>query len=195
MKRVTTGAYMASAMVRSPNRNGPPDLARHSRQIAQTRSISDCARDQILKPGKWPFRLTGSDARRVVNPEWISPQIERQCALCTRSAGNRPASGMISLRYSAIASVSHTVAPSCRRHGTSIDDDSSRISDFAEASSGEGTFLSHSPPDKLRSSHPHSDHDEYVLLLMVSVALAMAFPLIPNAGRRHAAVALPRRSA
>ena len=73
MKRVTTGAYIASAMLRSPNRNGPPDLARHSRQIVQTRSISACARDQILKPGKWPFRLTGSEARSVVKPEWISP--------------------------------------------------------------------------------------------------------------------------
>src|SRR5664279_716641 len=133
MKRVTTGAYIASAMLRAPNRNGPPDLARHSRQIVQTRSISACARDQILKPGKWPFRLTGSEARRVVNPEWISPQIERQCARNIRSEGSKPASGMISLRYSDIASVSQTVAPSCRRHGTRIDDDSSRISARAEA--------------------------------------------------------------
>src|SRR5258705_10919707 len=98
MKRVTTGAYMASAMPRSPNRNGPPDLARHSRQIAQTRSISAWARDQILKPGEWPFRLTGRDAPRVVNPAWILPQIERQCARNIRCAGNRPAAGMTPLR-------------------------------------------------------------------------------------------------
>src|SRR5689334_4471280 len=98
MKRVTTGAYMASAMVRSPNRNGPPDFARHSRQMVQTRSISACARDQILKPGKWPFRLTGSEARKVVKPEWISPQIDQQCARWMRSAGNKPEFGMISLR-------------------------------------------------------------------------------------------------
>src|SRR6202011_5991113 len=122
-KRVTTGAYMASAMLLSPNRKGPPDLLRHSRQIVQMRSISAWARDQILKPGKCPFRLTGNDARRVVKPEWISPQIDRQCARWTRSAGNSRASGMISLRYSAIASVSQTVAPSCRRHGTRIHDD------------------------------------------------------------------------
>src|SRR5258708_915114 len=161
MKRVTTGAYMASAMVRcSPNRNGPPDLARHSRQIVQTRSISACARDQILKPGKLPFRLTGSDARKVVNPEWISPQIDRQCARKTRSAGNRPAFGMVSLRYSAIASVSHTVAPSWRRHGTRIDDDSSRISARADASSGAVTISSNSSPENLVSSQPRSDHDE-----------------------------------
>src|ERR1700709_2394319 len=136
MKRVTTGAYIASAMVRSPNRNGPPDLARHSRQIVQMRSMSDCARDQILKFGKWPLRLTGSDARSVVKPEWISPQIERQCARRMRSDGSKPASGMISLRYSALARVSHTTAPSWRRHGTRIDDDSSRISALADASSG-----------------------------------------------------------
>src|ERR1700690_3306247 len=98
MKRVTTGAYMASAMQRSPNRNGPPDLARHSCQMVQTRSISAWARDQILKPGKCPFRLTGSDARKVVKPEWISPQIERQWARWIRSAGNKPAFGITSLR-------------------------------------------------------------------------------------------------
>src|SRR6195256_7086580 len=160
MKRGTTGAYIASAMVRSPNRNGPPDLARHSRQIVETRSISAWARDQILKSGKYPFRLTGSDARSVVNPEWISPQIERQCARKMRSDGNRPASGMTSLRYSAIASVSHTVAPSCRRHGTNIDDDSSRISARAGASPGAGRTSSNSSPENLVSSQPRSDHDE-----------------------------------
>src|SRR6202158_6358754 len=160
MKRVTTGAYMASAMVRSPYRNGPPDWVRHSRQIVQTRSMSACARDQILKPGKWPFRLTGSDARSVVNPEWISPQIERQCARNIRSLGNSPASGMISLRYSAIASVSHTVAPSCRRHGTRMDDDSSTISDRHHSTLGTVTISSNSSPENLVSSTPRSDQDE-----------------------------------
>src|ERR1700733_10098592 len=161
MKRVTTGAYIASAMVRrSPNRNGPPDLARQSSQISQTRSISAWARDQILKPGKCPFRLTGSDARKVVKPEWISPQIERQWARNTRSAGNNPAFGMVSLRYSAIASVSHTTAPSCRRHGTRIDDDNSRISARAEASSGEVTTSSNSSPENLVNSQPRTNHEE-----------------------------------
>src|ERR1700742_77053 len=169
MKRVTTGAYIASAMVRSPNRNGPPDLARHSRQMVQTRSISACARDQILKFGKWPLRLTGSEARSVVKPEWISPQIERQCARKMRSAGNNLASGITSLRYSAIASVSHTVAPSCRRHGTRIDDDSSRISARADASSGAVTTSSNSSPENLVSSQPRSDQDESFLGLVVCV--------------------------
>src|SRR6266404_2460526 len=85
MKRVTTGAYMASAMVRSPNRNGPPDLARHSRQIVQTRSMSDCARDQILKPGKWPFRLTGSDDRSR-----ISARAEASSGAVTISSNSSP---------------------------------------------------------------------------------------------------------
>ncbi len=122
--------------------------------------MSACARDQILKFGKWPFRLTGSDARSVVKPEWISPQIERQCALKTRSAGSNFASGMASLRYSAIARVSHTVAPSWRRHGTRIEDDSSRISARAEASSGAVTISSNSSPENLVSSQPRSDQDE-----------------------------------
>ena len=160
MKRVTTGAYIASAMLRSPNRNGPPDSARHSRQMVQTRSISDCARDQILKPGKCPFRLTGSDARSVVKPEWISPQIERQRARKMRSSGKSPASGLTSLRYSPIASVSHTVAPSWRRHGTRIEDDSSRISARADASSGAVTISSNSSPENFVSSQPRSDQDE-----------------------------------
>ena len=160
MKRVTTGAYIASAMVRSPNKYGPPDSARHSRQMVQTRSISACARDQILKPGKWPFRFTGSEARSVVKPEWISPQIERQCARWMRSAGNRPASGMTSLRYSPIASVSQMVAPSWRRHGTRIEDDSSRISARADASSGAVTASSNSIPENFANSQPRSDQDE-----------------------------------
>src|ERR1700732_4922241 len=147
-------------MVRSPNRNGPPESARHSRQMMQTRSISACARDQILKPGKCPLRLTGSEARSVVKPEWISPQIERQCARKTRSAGNKPASGLTSLRYSAIASVSQTVAPSCRRHGTRIDDDNSRISARAEASSGAVMTSSNGNPENLVNSQPRSDQDE-----------------------------------
>src|SRR6201999_510725 len=169
MKRVTTGAYIASAMVRSPNRKGPPDRTRQSRQIAQTRSISACARDQILQLGKWPFRLTGNEARNVVKPEWISPEIARQCARWIRSAGNNPACGMVSLRYSAIASVSQTVAPSCRRQGTRIDDDSSRISARAEGSSGATTTSSNSSPENLVSSQPRSDHDESFLGLVVCV--------------------------
>src|ERR1700743_3434410 len=160
MKRVTTGPYMASAMVRWPNRNGPPDLARHSRQMVQTRSISAWARDQILKLGKCPLMLTGGDARSVVNPEWISPQIERQCARKIRSSGSRPDCGLTSLRYSAIASVSQTVAPSCRKHGTRMEEDSSRISARAEGSSGEVTISSNSSPENLVSSQPRNDHDE-----------------------------------
>src|ERR1700750_50888 len=128
--------------------------------MVQIRSMSACARDQILKCGKWPLRLTGSDARKVVKPEWISPQIERQCALRMRSAGNRPACGIVSLRYSAMASVSQTVAQSWRRQGTRIDDDSSRISARADASSGAVTISSNSSPENLVSSHPRSDQDE-----------------------------------
>src|SRR3954469_22413417 len=148
-------------MVRlAPNRKGPPDFSRQSRQMNQMRSISACARDQILKPGKCPFRLTGSEARSVVKPEWISPEIERQWARWTRSAGNSPESGIASLRYSAIASVSQTVAPSWRRHGTRIEDDSSRISARADASSGAVTISSKSSPENFVSSQPRIDQDE-----------------------------------
>src|ERR1700753_3165265 len=104
--------------------------------------------------------LTGSDDRKVAKPEWISPQIERQCAAAIRSDGKRPASGKRSLRYSPIASVSHTVAPSCRRQGIRIDDDSSRISARADASSGAVTTSSNSSPENLVSSQPSSDQDQ-----------------------------------
>src|SRR5262249_28514046 len=119
-----------------------------------------CARVQILKPGKWPFRLTGNDARNVVKPEWISPEIERQCARWMRSAGKRPASGRTSLRYSAIASVSQTVAPSCRRHGTRMVGEINKISARAEGSSGAMTISSNGSPENLVSSQPRSDQDE-----------------------------------
>src|ERR1700759_283093 len=147
-------------MVRSPNRKGPPDVARHSRQMVQTRSMSACARVQILNFGKYPLMLTGSDARKVVKPEWISPQIERQCARSMRSAGRSPASGMVSLRYSAIASVSQIVAPSCRRQGTRMVGDSSRISARAEASSGDVVTSSNGSPENLVNSQPRKDQDE-----------------------------------
>ena len=56
-------------------------------------------------------------------------------ARCMRSAGSRSASGRISARYSAIASVSQTLTPSWRRHGTRNDGDSSKSSARVEGSS------------------------------------------------------------
>jgi hypothetical protein len=41
-----------------------------------------------------------------------------------------------------------------------MDDDSSRISARAEASSGEVTISSNSSPENLVSSQPRSDHEE-----------------------------------
>src|ERR1700730_2320348 len=63
------------------------------------RSMSACAPDQILKPEWRALRFIGSAERKLVNPECISPQIERQRARAGRSAGSSPASGLTSLRY------------------------------------------------------------------------------------------------
>ncbi|RWA51024.1 hypothetical protein AU476_26275 [Cupriavidus sp. UYMSc13B] len=124
------------------------------------RSMSACARDHTFIPGKCPFRFIGSAERIAANPECISPQMARQWARAARSSGSRPALGQISFRYSAIASVSHTVTPWWRRHGTRIDGDSSRISARAAASSGGTSTSSNSRPAKRASSQPRSDHEE-----------------------------------
>ena len=77
-----------------------------------------------------------------------------------RSSGIRPASGLISFRYWAIASVFQTFAPSCVRQGTRIDGASSSSSLRASASSGETITSLNSRPAKRAISQPRSDHDE-----------------------------------
>ena len=52
-----------------------------------------------------------------VMTEMLQSQIERQWARSARVFGSRPEPGRISLRYSAIASVSQTLMPSWVRHG------------------------------------------------------------------------------
>ena len=55
--------------------------------------------------------------------------------------GYIPALGHTSFRYSAIASVSHTVTPSCTRHGTRIDEARSSSSARVSGSSDATTCL------------------------------------------------------
>src|SRR5260370_26641862 len=85
------------------------------------RSMSACAPDHILKPGRWALRFIGSADRRLVNPESISPQIERQRARAARSAGSSPAFGFTSLRYSAIATLSQILTPLWGKHEARLD--------------------------------------------------------------------------
>src|ERR1700682_4273629 len=146
-------------------------MARHSRQIVVMRSISLCARAHTLWPGKTRLRFIGSAERRFENPECISPQTARQCARAARSAGNNPLFGLTSLKYSAMASVSHTLIPSWVRHGTRIDGESRRISLRASASSGETMTSLKSRPANLARSHPRNDHEESFLLLFATAAL------------------------
>src|SRR5437667_256780 len=67
--------------------------------MATIRSMSPCARDQTLKPGKCALMFIGRAERRDVKPECISPQIARQWARALASAGNRPALRLTSSRY------------------------------------------------------------------------------------------------
>src|SRR5271169_2921921 len=115
---------MASAIDKVPNKYGPPCSAKHSRQIAVILSISACAPAQTLKSGWRAFRFIGKAERILAKPECISPQIERQRARAPCLAGNSPAFGLTSFKYSAIARVSHTRMPSCVKDGTRIDGDS-----------------------------------------------------------------------
>ena len=122
--------------------------------------MSGWAPAQTLWPGNVPFRFIGNDARRLAKPEFISPLTDRQWARAMRSSGIRPAFGLISFRYCAIASVFQTFAPSCVRQGTRIEGASSRSSLRASASSIETITSSKSSPENFAINQPRSDHDE-----------------------------------
>ena len=75
-------------------------------------------------------------------------------------AGNRCASGAISARYSAIASVSHTFTSPCVKRGTSTEGDNSSSSWRAFRSSMDTGASSNCSPAILQSSQPRSDQEE-----------------------------------
>src|SRR5271163_3174373 len=152
---------MASAIVSVlPNRYGPFQRSKHSRQIFKIRSISACAADHTTKPGFVPRKLTGSADLSAPNPECISPQIERQCARATGSTGSNAAFGYSSCRYSPIATVSQIEMPLWMRVGTRIDDDCSSSSARTDGSSEDATCSAKSSPAHFASNQPRSDHDE-----------------------------------
>src|SRR3984893_10440566 len=151
---------MASAMPGClPNRKGPFESARHSFQIESTRATSAAAPAHILNPGKRPLMFIGKAERRLLKPECISPQIERQQARAARLLGSSPASGFTSLRYSAIASVSHTFTPPWVRQGTRKEGDSSSNSARVVGSSLESIVSTKSRPASLHSNQPRSDQE------------------------------------
>ena len=96
----------------------------------------------------------GSELRMALKPECISPLMARQCARALRSAGSKPALGLISLRYSPMASVSQTCTPSWSSEGTRIEADSSSISAFMAGSSGEMMCSVNSSLASLHMSQP-----------------------------------------
>src|SRR6516225_3634191 len=101
----------------------------------------------------------GKAERRLIKPECISPEIERQRARADTSWGSRPASGNSSLRYSAMASVSHTLTDPLISDGTRKDGDRSRSSARIEGSSEGAMSSSKSSPAILHNNQPRSDHE------------------------------------
>src|SRR5260370_771512 len=101
----------------------------------------------------------GNADRRLLKPECISPEIERQRARSARAVGTRPAFGFISLRYSAIARVSQTLTPAWVKRGTRKEGDSSSSSARTEGSSLRLCSSSKSRPANLHRSHPRNDHE------------------------------------
>ena len=121
-----------AAVVRSGNRARSCRRARYPA----------CAPDQTRKCGKCALMFIGRAERRLLKPECISPETERLCVRAARSAGRMPALGKVSLRYSAIASVSHTCMPLWSSAGVRKDGDSSRSSARAPGSSIDWRFSS-----------------------------------------------------
>src|ERR1700722_14941296 len=101
----------------------------------------------------------GSAERRLEKPECISPDTERQRARSPVSRGGSPDLGESSLRYSAIASVSHTLTGPLVRHGTRNEGESSRSSALVEGSSAPTICSSNSRPASLHRSQPRRDHE------------------------------------
>src|ERR1700751_3054941 len=122
------------------------------------RSISARAPAQALKPAKRALMFIGKAERRLLKPECISPQIERQWARCPRSEGNNRAQGLISWRYSAIANVSQIFRPLWVRHAKRKDGESKSNSARVEGSSAETCCSSKSSLDILQSNQPRNDH-------------------------------------
>jgi len=104
-------------------------------------------------------RFIGSAERKLLKPECISPEIARQRARATRSAGMSLASGFNSLTYSAMASVSQTLTPSWVRQGTRNEGDSRRSSARVDGSSLGACCSTNSRPAILQSSHPRNDQE------------------------------------
>ena len=138
-------------------RRRPRGTRARSRRRGRCRA---CAPAQTLKLGWCAFRFIGSAERRLAKPECISPQIARQCARATRSAGSSPALGLSSSRYSAIASVSQTLTPSCsgRAPGTTATAAAARRGRRHRRSAAPSS--SNSSPANRHSSQPRSDQDE-----------------------------------
>src|SRR6266849_2766346 len=101
----------------------------------------------------------GNAERRLMKPECISPEIARQSARAATSWGRRPVSGRNSLRYSAIASVSHTLTDPLVSDGTRKEGDRSKSAARLEGSSEGATCASKSSPAILHSNQPRSDHE------------------------------------
>ena len=111
-------------------------------------------------PGYEARMFIGMFSRRSTKLECISAEIERAWARAAAEGGHRPASGLRSFRYSAMASESQTARPRCSRTGTRPEGECFRIAACVSGLSSGTTISSNSMPAILAISQPRSDHDE-----------------------------------
>src|ERR1043166_8832965 len=101
--------------------------------------------------------------RRSEKPECISALTDRASARCAASAGHSCAEGNFSLRYSLIASESHTLTAPSIKQGTRPDGEYLRMFSAVSGMSSGTITSSNGAPASLRPSQPRSDQEEYFL--------------------------------
>src|SRR5476651_2351295 len=98
--------------------------------------------------------------RSSLKPACISAEIERAWARAACEDGHRPASGLRSLRYSAIDSDSQIARPRCTITGTLPEGECFLIEVTVSGRSSGTMTSSNSIPAFLTISQPRSDQDE-----------------------------------
>src|SRR5690554_6716277 len=116
---MATGAYMASAIEKRPNRYSPPTpcLRRQQLQMASMRAISSAILSETNRSTE-ALQFIGQSFFRMGNSEWISAQMERALARFLGLAGQPRPSSSCSEMYSQMARESHTVVSLCSSAGT-----------------------------------------------------------------------------
>src|SRR5512132_4189953 len=156
---------------RAPKRNGPPLRRRHSAKMETMRSTSFCVSGRSFLYGYcWTIFIEQS-LRRFMNPECISALMDRACARCDTSLGQRCLLGNFSCRYSQMASESQTVRLSSRSAGTLPEGENLRMFASVSGMSSATTVSSNGAEVICSASQGRRDHEEYFLLPMTILSM------------------------